>query len=78
MKEGKSPVLVLIDKNRPGQLVCVLGDDIETFVVEWIAARVVAGEPGDRVEGLIRRAVARLRGEPDPDADLDGDPPAAC
>lgn len=62
-KEGKVPIVVLIDKARPGQLVVIHADDIESFVVEWSAARVIEGEAGDRLLGLIRTAVARLRGE---------------
>ena len=37
-KEGKTPVVCLADKNRPGFLVCVHSDDLAAVVVQFCAA----------------------------------------
>jgi hypothetical protein len=37
-KEGKVPVVALVDKNRPGFLLCVHSDDWERVLVEYVAA----------------------------------------
>jgi hypothetical protein len=36
-KEGKTPVLALIDKNRPGFLLCVHCEDMPTVAKEFLA-----------------------------------------
>ena len=38
-KEGKTPVLMLADKGRPGFLVCVHSDDLVEVFEAWQAAR---------------------------------------
>jgi hypothetical protein len=55
-KEGKVPVLALADKGRPGFLVCIHSDDLETVAVENIAAHA-----SDDIEGEIRRAYTHPR-----------------
>jgi hypothetical protein len=57
VREGKTPVLALFDKNRPGCLLCVHSDDFAAVVIEYAAAH------ADDLEGPIRRAFARQRGE---------------
>jgi hypothetical protein len=37
-REGKVPVVVLVDKGRPGALVCVHTDDLADFLAEYAAA----------------------------------------
>ena len=58
-KEGKTPVLALFDKNRPGFLLVVHSDDLAVVLVEFAAA--LPDEQRDRLEGLIRTACARQR-----------------
>ena len=70
-KEGKTPVLALFDKARPGFLLVIHADDLAVVLAEFAAA--IDDEGRDRLEGLIRQAVARRRGEELPD---DCDPPA--
>lgn len=36
LKEGKTPVLTLFDKNRPGFLICVHSDDIAAVAAEVV------------------------------------------
>lgn len=59
-RERKTPVLMLADKGRPGHLVVIHSDDLRAVVVEWMAVNV-----SDDLEGEIRRAVLRNRGEPE-------------
>jgi len=59
-KESKVPVVCLVDKGRPGWLICVHSDDFERVVAEWAAGLDDAGR--DRLEGSIRRAYAGRRG----------------
>jgi hypothetical protein len=61
VKEGKTPVLALFDKNRPGFLLVIHSDDVAAVLAEFAAA-LPDGER-DRFEGLIRQAHARQRGE---------------
>jgi hypothetical protein len=56
-REGKTPILALADKNRPGLLVCIHSDDLETVAVEYCAANA-----SDELEGKIRRAYNRIHG----------------
>ena len=70
-REGKVPVVCLFDKGRPGFLACIHSDDMAVVLAEFAAALDDSGR--DRLEGLIRRAVARRRGEELP---ADCDPPA--
>jgi hypothetical protein len=58
-KEGKTPVLTLFDKNRPGFLLVVHCDDLPVVLAEYAAA--LPSEERDRLEGLIRTACARQR-----------------
>lgn len=62
-KEGKTPVVALIDKSRPGCLVCVHCNDLPLVVSEFTLAN------PDLVEQAIRRARADSPGGPGPDAD---------
>jgi len=39
-KEGKVPVLALIDKNRPGFLLCIHRDDMPTVAAEFLPAAI--------------------------------------
>jgi hypothetical protein len=74
-REHKTPVLGLVDKGRPGGLIVVHSEDLAAMVAEFCAAQVNAGEPGDRLEGQIRTAFLRQRGELEDDPD---DPPQAA
>jgi hypothetical protein len=56
-KEGKTPVLALFDKNRPGFLLVVHFDDLPVVLAEYAAA--LPSNQRDRLEGLIRQAYAR-------------------
>ena len=58
-REGKTPVLALFDKNRPGFLLCIYSEDFMTVVAEYAAA--LPDEERSRLEGLIRTACARQR-----------------
>ena len=49
-KEGKIPIVALIDKGRPGFLVCIHSDDLPVVVVEYTLAN------PDLVAAAIRRA----------------------
>ena len=61
-KEGKTPVVALIDKGRPGCLVCVHSDDLSILVAEFILANT------ELVEREIRRARSEKPKAPDPRA----------
>lgn len=39
-KEGKTPVLMLADRGRPGFLVCCHSDDLEVIAREYLAVKV--------------------------------------
>jgi hypothetical protein len=58
-REGKTPVLALFDKNRPGCLVVIHSDDLATVLAEFAAALDDAGR--NRLEELMRTAGARQR-----------------
>jgi hypothetical protein len=60
MKEGKTPVLVLFDKNRPGCLLCVHSTDFTAVAAEFVAA--LTAEERSVFEGLVRTGVARRNG----------------
>jgi hypothetical protein len=65
-KENKTPVLTLFDKGRPGCLLVVHSDDLTAVMAEFAAA--LPDVERDRLEGLIRQAYVRQRGEePTPD-----------
>lgn len=49
-KEGKMPVVALVDKNRPGCLVCVHCDDLPTIAAEFALAN------PELVEQAVRKA----------------------
>jgi hypothetical protein len=70
VREEKTPVLALFDKGRPGFLLVVHVDDMATVLAEFAAALDDAGR--DRLEGMVRVAYARQRGE----LPCDVDPPA--
>lgn len=55
-KEGKTPVIALACKGRPGFLVAVHSDDIATLVVEYIEAN-----PSPELEGRVLGAIERGR-----------------
>lgn len=57
------PILALIDKGRPGCLVCVHGDDLAAAVAEFTLAN------PELVERAIRRARPGTSGGPDPHSD---------
>jgi hypothetical protein len=59
-KEGKTPVLALADKGRPGFLICVHSDDWRAVVAEWAAS--LPESERDELEGEIRRATRRRQG----------------
>jgi hypothetical protein len=59
-KEKKIPVVALVDKSRPGFLICVHCDDFVGVVAEWIAGLDEVHKDG--LEGDIRRAYLRRRG----------------
>ena len=46
-KEGKTPVLALIDKGRPGFLLCIHSDDLSIVVVEVQAISGMVSKPED-------------------------------
>lgn len=54
-KEGKTAVLALASKGRPGFVLCVHSADIEALVVAWCAANAT-----DELMGKIRTAYDRL------------------
>jgi hypothetical protein len=56
--EGKTPLLLLAKKNRPGFLVVVDSADLQVMVAEYAAANA-----SDSLEGEIRTAYLRQRGE---------------
>jgi hypothetical protein len=58
-REGKTPVLALFDKNRPGFLLVVHSDDLPVVLAEYTAA--LPSKQRDRLEELIRTGCARLR-----------------
>jgi hypothetical protein len=58
-REGKTPLLALFDKNRPGFLLVIHCDDLAVVLAEYAAA--LPGEQRDRLEGLIRTAYARQK-----------------
>jgi hypothetical protein len=50
-KEGKTPVLALIDKGRPGFLLCIHSDDLSNVVAEFRAAKIgLIGEGASQAE----------------------------
>lgn len=53
----REAILCLADKARPGFLVCVHSDDLETLTVEFCAAHA-----SDELMARIRRAYDRLHG----------------
>jgi hypothetical protein len=61
--EGKTPVLLLAKKNRPGFLVVLDSADLAVIMAEFAAARISKGESGDHLEGRIRQAYLAQRGE---------------
>jgi hypothetical protein len=67
VKDKKTPVLALCDKNRPGFLLVVHADDLAAVLAEFAAALDDTGR--ERLEGMVRQAHARERGE-----DLPGKP----
>jgi hypothetical protein len=62
-KEGKAPVVALVDKGRPGCLVCVHFDDLPSVVAEFTLAN-----PG-LVEQAIREACSGPSTAPMPSPD---------
>jgi hypothetical protein len=61
VRERKTPVVALFDKGRPGFLLVIHADDLATVVAEYAAA--LPEDERDRLEGLLRQASARQRGE---------------
>jgi hypothetical protein len=59
-KEKKLPVVALVDKSRPGFLICIHSDDFVGVVAEFLAS--FDGEAKDALEGEIRRAWNRRHG----------------
>lgn len=55
--EGKTAVLMLADKGRPGMLVCCHSDDLEALAVACCAAHAT-----DELPGKIRAVYDRLHG----------------
>ena len=55
-KEHKTPVVALMDKSRPGALLCIHTDDLDAFVTEYAAAN------HDRLWPAVIRAIHRDRG----------------
>ncbi len=62
-KEGKTPVVALIDKGRPGCLICVHSDDLAHLVAEFTLANT------SLVEQAIQRAQPENPEAPTPRAD---------
>ena len=62
-KEGKTAVLALFDKNRPGFLLGIHSDDFLTVVAEFVAA--LDAEEQDRLDSMIRQAQDRSRARPE-------------
>jgi hypothetical protein len=60
IKEGKVPVLMLVDKNRPGCLLCVHSTDFMAVAAEFVAA--LTADDRSVFEGLVRTAFARGNG----------------
>jgi hypothetical protein len=60
-KERKTPVVALVDKGKPGALLCIHGDDFPAVIAEYMAA--LEPDDADALEGMIRRAYLRIRGE---------------
>jgi hypothetical protein len=60
MKERKTHVLVLFDKNRPGCLLCVHSTDFMAVTAEFVAA--LTADERSVFEGLVRMAFARGNG----------------
>jgi hypothetical protein len=58
-REGKTPVLALFDKNRPGFLLVVHCDDLPVVLAEYTAD--LPSEQKDRLEELVRSACVRQR-----------------
>lgn len=65
--EGKIPVLLLSKKFRPGFLVTFASEDLDTLLVEYLAAK--SPEAKESIEGAVRRAYLRSRGELEEDGD---------
>ena len=57
MKERKTPVVVLFDKQRPGCLIVVHSDDLAVVLAEYAAA--LPDEERDQLEGMMRQACGR-------------------
>ncbi len=62
-KEDKTPLVALIDKRRPGCLVCVHSDDLAHLVAEFTLAN------SELVEQAIRRSQPKRADDPATDAD---------
>ena len=62
-KEGKTPVLALFDKNRPGFLLVVHSDDLAVVLAEFAAA--LGDEERERLNSMIRHAQDRSRARPE-------------
>jgi hypothetical protein len=61
-KEGKVPVLALLDKNRPGFLVVTHSDDQMAVAAEFVAALPPAERK--RFDSMVREARDRFRAKP--------------
>jgi hypothetical protein len=61
-KEGKTPVLALFDKNRPGFLLGIHSDDFLAVVAEFVAS--LGDDDRDRLDSMIRQAQDRCRTHP--------------
>jgi hypothetical protein len=60
-REHKTPVLCLLDKNRPGCLVVLHSGDLADVLAEYAAA--LDGDERAQLEAALRRAHSRQRGE---------------
>lgn len=72
-REGKTPVLALFDKGRPGFLLVVHSDDLAAVTSEFAAA--LTDPELEHLEGLIRQARTRNHAAELP---ADVDPPPGC
>jgi hypothetical protein len=62
--EGKTPVLALFDKNRPGFLIVTHSDDQMTVAAEFVAS--LSDEELGRFNSMVREARNRFRLKPRP------------
>jgi hypothetical protein len=62
-KEGKTPVVALVDKGRPGCLVCVHCDDLPAIAAEFTRAN------PELVERVVRSAGLGTAPDPTPPSD---------